>query len=135
MGTGELIRKYRKMRGLTQSELAEKCGLTDSAIRNYELGNRTPGENQVKEIASALHVAPESLFDVPAATAREALELIFRIDEEFGLKPKEIGGEVVLAIDPSSKKAFKAWLAQIDSEKSGKITAEQLAEWKAKFGA
>ena len=135
MGTGELIRKYRKMRGLTQSDLAEKCGLTDSAIRNYELGNRTPGEDQVKEIASALHVAPESLFDVPAATAREALELIFRIDEEFGLKPKEIDGEVVLAIDPSSKKAFKAWLAQIDSEKSGEITAEQLAEWKAKFGA
>ena len=131
----ELIRKYRKMRGLTQSELAEKCGLTDSAIRNYELGNRTSGEDQVKEIASALHVAPESLFDVPAATAREALELIFRIDEEFGLKPKEIDGEVVLAIDPSSKKAFKAWLAQIDSEKSGEITAEQLAEWKAKFGA
>ena len=31
--------------------------------------------------------------------------------------------------------ALKAWLAQIDSEKSGEITAEQLAEWKAKFGA
>ena len=139
MGTGELIRKCRKMRGLTQSELAEKCSLTDSAIRNYELGNRTPGEDQVKGIASALHVAPESLSDVPVATAREALELIFRIDEEFGFKPKEIGG--VLAIDPSSKKApklaqaLKAWLAQIDSEKSGEITAEQLAEWKAKFGA
>lgn len=130
-----------RARGLTQSELAEKCGLTDSAIRNYELGNRTPGEDQVKGIASALHVAPESLFDVPATTAREALELIFRIDAEFGLKPKEIGGEVVLAIDPSSKKApklaqaLKAWLTQIDSEKSGEITAEQLAEWKAKFGA
>ena len=141
MGTGELIRKYRKMRGLTQSELAKKCGLTDSAIRNYELGNRTPGEDQVKGIASALHVAPESLFSVPAATVREALELIFWIDEEFGLKPKEIGGELVLAIDPSSKKApklaqaLKAWLAQIDSEKSGEITSEQLAEWKAKFGA
>lgn len=25
--------------------------------------------------------------------------------------------------------------AQIDSEKSGEITSEQLAEWKAKFGA
>lgn len=73
--------------------------------------------------------------------AREALELIFRIDDEFGLKPKEIDGEVVLAIDPTSKKApklaraLKAWLAQIDSEKSGEITSEQLAEWKAKFGA
>ena len=48
MRTGELIRKYRKMRGLTQTELAEKCGLTDSAIRNYELGNRTPGDDQVR---------------------------------------------------------------------------------------
>ena len=105
MGTGELIRKYRKMRGLTQSELAKKCGLTDSAIRNYELGNRTPGEDQVKGIASALHVAPESLFSVPAATVREALELIFRIDEEFGLKPKEIGGELVLAIDEEGAQA------------------------------
>ena len=59
-------------------------------------------------------------------------ELIFRIDEEFGLKPKEIGGEVVL---PKLVQTLKAWLAQIDSEKSGEITAEQLAEWKAKFGA
>lgn len=115
--------------------------MTDSAIRNYELGNRMPRDDQVRSIASALSVAPESLFDAPAATAREALELIFRIDEEFGLKPKEVGGEVVLAVDPSSKKAsklaqvLKAWLAQIDSEKPGEITSEQLAEWKAKFGA
>lgn len=141
MRTGELIRKYRKMRGLTQTELAEKCGLTDSAIRNYELGNRTPGDDQVRSIASALQVAPEALSDIPIATAREALELIFRIDEEFGLKPKEVDGEVVLAVDPTSKKApklaqtLKAWHAQRASEKSGEITAEQLAEWKARFGA
>lgn len=31
--------------------------------------------------------------------------------------------------------ALKAWLAQIDLEKFGEITSEQLAEWKAKFGA
>ena len=95
----------------------------------------------MRSIASAPDVAPESLFDVPAATAREALELVFRIDEEFGLKPKEVGGELVLAIDPLSKKvpklaqALKAWLARIDSEKSGEITSEQLAEWKAKSRA
>lgn len=50
MRTGELIRKYRKMQGLTQSELAEKCGLTGSAIRNYDLGNgrlgRMPGKKE-----------------------------------------------------------------------------------------
>lgn len=57
------------------------------------------------------------------------------------LRENRIGGELVLAIDPSSKKtpklaqALNAWLAQIDSEKSDEITSEQLAEWKAKFGA
>lgn len=89
------------------TELAEECGLTDSAIRNYELGNRTPGDDQVRGIAAALRVAPEALSGISAGTAREALELIFRIDEECGLKPKEVDGEVVLAIDPASKKAPK----------------------------
>ena len=42
MKTGELIRRYRKMRKMTQADLADACGLSDSAIRNYELGNRKP---------------------------------------------------------------------------------------------
>ncbi|WP_225749563.1 helix-turn-helix transcriptional regulator [Paraeggerthella sp. Marseille-Q4926] len=36
------MRKYRKARAMAQTQLAEACGLTDSAIRNYELCNRTP---------------------------------------------------------------------------------------------
>ena len=113
----------------------------EAATRIAEGASGMASSANLLAASPAVVVAPESLFDVPAATAREALELIFRIDEEFGLKPKEIGGEVVLAIDPSSKKAhkltqaLKAWLAQIDSEKSGEITVEELAEWKAKFGA
>ncbi|WP_220149584.1 helix-turn-helix transcriptional regulator [Paraeggerthella sp.] len=39
MKTGDLIKKYRKMRGMAQKQLAAECGQTDSAIRNYELGN------------------------------------------------------------------------------------------------
>ena len=39
---GERIRYYRQVAGLTQKALAEKCGITESAIRNYELGNRMP---------------------------------------------------------------------------------------------
>lgn len=56
MKTGELIRKYRKMRGMTQAELAELFGLSDSGIRNYEMGNRTPSDSQLASIASALGV-------------------------------------------------------------------------------
>lgn len=37
---GANIRKYRRARGLTQSELAERIGLTQSAIGKYESGDR-----------------------------------------------------------------------------------------------
>ena len=39
MKTGDLIKKYGKIRGMPQKQLAAECEHTDSAIRNYELGN------------------------------------------------------------------------------------------------
>ena len=39
---GTLIRNFRIAADMTQKELAEKCGLNESTIRNYELGNRYP---------------------------------------------------------------------------------------------
>lgn len=141
VNTGELIKKYRKMRGMTQVQLAEACGQTDSAIRNYELGNRTPGAAQIDAIASALEISPESLRDIPAENSRQALELLFRIGAEYGLEPAEIDGKLVLSINPKAKKApkltqaLKQWKKMADSEKSGEITAADLDRWKAEFGA
>lgn len=140
MRTGELIKKYRKMRGLTQVQLAEATGLTDSAIRNYELGNRTPGEEQLLSIADALNVSAESLRSISLKSSRQALELLFRLDEEFALEPKEVGGEIVLALsgkgDNSKKLAqmMKNWKRQIDSLESGDLTKAEYEEWRASFG-
>lgn len=41
---GYLIRNFRIASDMTQKELADKCGLNESTIRNYELGNRYPDE-------------------------------------------------------------------------------------------
>ena len=35
---GYLIRNFRIASDMTQKELADKCGLNESTIRNYELG-------------------------------------------------------------------------------------------------
>ncbi len=139
--TGDLIKKYRKMRGMTQKQLAAECGQTDSAIRNYELGNRTPGDEQIKAIATALTISPESLREVPLESSREALELLFRIADEFGLEPMEVDGMFVLGFDTKAKKApkldaaLRAWKSQCDRVESGEITAEDLELWKLEFGA
>ena len=45
----ENIKKYRKERGITQKELAEKCGIATGTLQQYELGLREPKyETQIK---------------------------------------------------------------------------------------
>ena len=138
MKTGQLIRKYRKMRGMTQMELAERCGLSDSAIRNYELGNRMPSEAHLEMIAEALEIAPEALCEVRIDSVRQALEYLFRIDDELGLKlTRNEDGNVLLAVDSSNPKApklsaaLKAWMHQLEMLKTGEITQAEYDAWKA----
>lgn len=58
---GENIRKFRKKANLTQKELAEKCGLAEITIRQYETGKREPRFNQQKLICSALGITLSDL--------------------------------------------------------------------------
>ena len=54
MISGKKLKELRLMRGLTQQELAIMSKLTDAAIRNYELGNRSPTKEQLQMIADSL---------------------------------------------------------------------------------
>lgn len=140
MKTGELIRKYRKMRGMTQTELAELCGLSDSGIRNYELGNRMPSDKQLAAIADALKVSKTALEEVPLESARQALEYLFRIDEELGLKPfRDEDGNVRLSVSNCSLKspkllaALEAWMKQVESLDAREISQAEYDAWKAEL--
>lgn len=42
---GKSIRKIRMRRNMTQRELANAAGLVESALRSYELGERSPKQN------------------------------------------------------------------------------------------
>lgn len=141
MKTGELIRRYRKMRKMTQADLAEACGLSDSAVRNYELGNRKPSEAHMESIARALEIAQEALLNVDVDSARKALEYLFRIDEELGLRPmRDAEGDVFLAVDRNSPKAPKlsaaleAWMRQRERLDAGEICQEEYDAWRAGVG-
>jgi len=57
---GECIRQTRKLKGLTQEELAHASGLSVMSIRRYEGGERFPSEETLSRIASALQVSISS---------------------------------------------------------------------------
>lgn len=139
MGVGERIRRYRKAGGYTQRGLAEEIGVTESAVRNYELGLRTPSESQLEAIARALDIAPESLADTGLVGARGALEMIFRLESETGFRPVETEDGIGIAVDPKVEgsqklsQALKAWARMRVDFDSGKVSEAEYEAWKASF--
>ena len=48
------LRKLRRDAGLTQTELAEKTGLSQQAVSDYEVGNRKPSLDAAEKLALGL---------------------------------------------------------------------------------
>lgn len=59
METGDirgLLAIARKAHGITQKELAKRCGLAEVTIRQYETGRRFPNAETLKRITKELGV-------------------------------------------------------------------------------
>lgn len=97
--TGARIRYYRTKAGMTQKELAGVCGLSEPAIRNYELENRIPSFEVLKDIADALHVNFYALADPQIPPLGGSLHILFRMEQAFALSPVMIDGKVMLQMN------------------------------------
>lgn len=53
---GDKIKILRKVRGLTQTQLADKLNVGRATVSNYEIGRRSPHLKELERIASALGV-------------------------------------------------------------------------------
>lgn len=58
--SSELI-KARSEYGMTQAQLAEKSGLSISAIKAYESGRNMPGARELRELSQSLQASPNKL--------------------------------------------------------------------------
>lgn len=56
------LRQMREKKGLTQSELAKRCSISNRAYQNYELGVRIPNVNVAVKIARVLGTNVENIF-------------------------------------------------------------------------
>jgi transcriptional regulator with XRE-family HTH domain len=67
------LKKLRKIKGISQKKLAEKCKAAHSYIRQIECGNRYPSFAFIGKIAKALDIEPYQLFyDDAAKSSRPA---------------------------------------------------------------
>lgn len=73
---GKTIRAYRIVAGLSQTELAEKLGVTFQQVQKYEKGVNRVGAGRLSRIAKVLSIDIATLFGstpaVPAAHAGDS---------------------------------------------------------------
>ena len=75
---GQRIRSLRKRQGLTQEEMADKCGLHWTYIGGLERGERNPTLTTMQKVAEGLGVSVHELLDAKAfqsvSTERDSRE-------------------------------------------------------------
>lgn len=65
---GTRLKSIRKLKKMTQKELAEMLNVTQSTIANYESNLRFPGESNLKEISDLLHISTDYLLGISEET-------------------------------------------------------------------
>lgn len=60
---GEKLKEFRKLRGLTQEQLAEMVEVTFQQIQKYENGNTRLNTDKIQLVAQALNVPVSAFFD------------------------------------------------------------------------
>ena len=59
---GKFIADLRKEKNMTQQELADKLGVTDRAVSNWENGRRLPDYSLLKDLCNILQISVNELF-------------------------------------------------------------------------
>ena len=128
LAMGRSIRTLRKRRNLTQKELAQLSGLSESSLRSYELGARCPKADGRARIAKALAVPLECFDTCNITTELELLHALFRAEDQFGIVIN-CYGEVV-AGSKKMEEAMDKWFQMSLKLKKNEITEEQYQDWK-----
>ena len=135
MSVGENIRRYRKLRGMTQAQLAEAVGLTEGAVRHYESGIRAVKPELLESIAAALGVSDNALKDYGVETAGDLMSLLVRLEDSFGIAPASDGSGLTLNPNaphaPKAAMAIELWAEKRAQLENGEIDAAEYEDWKA----
>jgi transcriptional regulator with XRE-family HTH domain len=71
---GQNIRICRLQRGLTQTELGQRIGVSFQQVQKYENGANRVGASRITQVATALEVSLLSLFDGTTTRPKPQLE-------------------------------------------------------------
>lgn len=129
---GKSIREIRLRRGLTQREVSEAIGgISESALRSYELGERRPKQNTLERIAETLDVAPACFDTYGIERYDELVHALFLLEDRFGIEPCADGS--IRFTDEAIQSCVCTWRDWKEFLEKGKITREEYENQKDSF--
>lgn len=79
----ENIKKFRKEKGLTQKELADRVGISGAFMSLIEKGTNNPSEENLQKIADVLDVSVNDLITKdPSSPLEELISLLIELTEK-----------------------------------------------------
>lgn len=94
MQIGEVIRKYRKNKNMTQEEMANRLGVTAPAVNKWENGNSLPDIMLLAPIARLLDISLDTLLSFREELTKEEIDHL--VNETYDRLKKESYDEVFL---------------------------------------
>lgn len=94
MAIGDIIKKIRNLRGLTQKELGVAIGFgertADVRMAQYESGTRTPKDDAVLKLSEVLNVNAEHLTAPDLVRPTEIMHTLLHLDDNNQITFDEI---------------------------------------------
>ncbi len=85
MTTGEKIKHFRNLRGISQETLGQLSSINSATIKKYEYGIRNPKPDQLMKIANALDISINVFMAFGIETVSDVLSLILKMGEQLDM--------------------------------------------------
>lgn len=134
--TGAKIRKIRLMKNISAKAIGKACGVNDMAVRNYELGQRQPNEQKLRDIADCLGVNISSLYDRKIESYIDVMHILFEMEVDYGIYPCDLEKYPCISIiskDDTLIECFRRWKKKREEWENQVITDEDYINWKNAF--
>jgi len=80
---GKRISEFRKIKDMTQFELAYKLSISFQAVSNWERGKTVPDVSTLLSLANFFDITLDELFDRTSKDKEKALEEYIKLDSEY----------------------------------------------------
>ena len=73
---GDIIQKLRKIKGLTQEQVANALGITTSSVSKWETNNTYPDISLLRPLARLLGTAVDNVFNFKQKLSEEEIDTL-----------------------------------------------------------